>query len=68
MLVFECFELDPLWAKTAVMVAAMPVAINAYIFSQKYQELQAAIASAIFLSTLAGILTLSVWITVLNTQ
>lgn len=62
LLVFKGMNIDPLWAKTAVMVAAMPVAINAYIFSQKYQALQPAIASAIFLSTLACIVTLSILI------
>jgi len=59
-LAFQVFTIEPLWASTALLTSAMPVGISAYIFSQKYKECEALIATAILVSTLGSILTLSV--------
>ena len=45
------FQLEPLWTAVAVMTAGMPVGINAYLFSQKYEAGMATMSTAIFLST-----------------
>jgi predicted permease len=59
-LAFKVFTIDPLWASTALLTSAMPVGISAYIFSHKYKKCEALIATAILVSTLGSILTLSV--------
>ncbi|MFT7559007.1 MAG: malonate transporter [Flavobacteriales bacterium] len=66
-LVFHVFTIDPLWAASAVLTSAMPVGVSAYIFSQKYTVIEAPIASAIVISTLASVVTLSVVLSFLPT-
>lgn len=46
------FKLDPLWSAVAIMTAGMPVGINAYMFSQKYQAGIATVSTAILISTI----------------
>lgn len=58
-LIFQVFNVDPLWASTALLTSAMPVGISAYIFSQQYKVGEAAIATGILISTLVSIFTLS---------
>ncbi|MBU2099018.1 MAG: AEC family transporter, partial [Gammaproteobacteria bacterium] len=53
------FDIDPLWAKTAILGAAMPVGISAYVFSIRYNTGQAAVAAASVISTLASLLPLT---------
>ena len=60
LLAFHLFTLDPLWATTAVMTAAMPVGVSVYIFAEQYQSCEAPVATAIVLSTLLSVVTLSV--------
>lgn len=62
LLVFKLFAVSELWASTALLTAAMPVGISAYIFSQQYKVCEAPIATSIIISTTASILTLSVLI------
>lgn len=54
------FHLDPLWTAVGTMVAGMPVGINPYMFSQKYQALVATIGTAVLLSSLMSIVSASV--------
>jgi len=54
------FPVDPLWARTAVLLSAMPVGISVYVFSKRYQSCETAAAAAIVLSSLGGILSISV--------
>jgi len=53
------FDIDPLWAKTAILGAAMPVGISAYVFSIRYDIGQAPVAAASVISTLASLLPLT---------
>lgn len=53
------FDIDPLWAKTAILGAAMPVGISAYVFAIRYDTGQAAVAAASVISTLASLLPLT---------
>lgn len=59
-LVFRVFSVDPLWASTALLTAAMPIGISVYVFSQKYQKYEAPIATGIVLSTILSVVTLAV--------
>lgn len=56
---FQYFQLDHLWASTALLTASMPVGITAYIFAQQYKSSEATIATSIIISTVVSILTLS---------
>lgn len=56
---FHIFTIDPLWASVALLISAMPTAINSYIFSQNYKQCEAVITSGIFVSTVGSILTLT---------
>ena len=58
-LAFLVFKIDPLWGAVAVMMAGMPVGVNAYMFAQKYQVGLASVSGAIVLSTTLAILSQS---------
>lgn len=55
------FDFDPLWRKTAVLLSAMPVGISVYVFSRRYTALESAAATAIVLSSLAAVASISGW-------
>lgn len=59
-LAFGVFQLDTLWAATAVLVASMPVGITSYIYAEQLKSCEAPVATAIVLSTIASIVTLPV--------
>jgi malonate transporter len=54
------FEVPPLWAKVAIVVAALPVGVNPYLFAVRYDAGQAESASAILLTSLLSVVTVSV--------
>ena len=54
------FKLDPLWSAAAVMTAGMPVGINAYMFSQRYQAGIATVSTAVLLSTTLAVVSQSI--------
>jgi hypothetical protein len=59
------FDVPPLWAKVAILLAAMPVGVNVYLFGVRYDAGQAESATAILLSSILSIATLSaalVWL------
>lgn len=60
------FAVDPLWAKAAVMIAAMPVGISVYVFSRRYECCETVAATAIVLSSLLSVVTISFWVWWLN--
>lgn len=60
------FGVDPLWTKVAVIMAAMPVGINAYLFAQRYNVCVAPVATAILLSTSLSVGTVSLLLFLLN--
>lgn len=60
LVMFGLLSIDPLWAATAVVTAAMPVGIATYIFAERYQACQATVASAILISTLLSALSLPI--------
>lgn len=60
------FQLHPLWTTVATLTAACPTGVNAYIFANRYGTGHAMSANAITVTTLAAVLTTSLWIWFLN--
>ncbi len=67
-LAFKVFAMPPAWAGVAVLFAACPCGINAYLFAERYKQGQADASAAIALSTALSLLTLVGWLTVLGVQ
>jgi predicted permease len=59
------FGLDGTALNVAVMMAALPVGSNALLFAQRYATLEGEATAAIVLSTLAFVVTASLWLAVL---
>jgi len=62
----KLFAVDTLWAQSAVMIAAMPVGISVYVFSRRYECCETVGATAIVLSSLLSVATISFWVWWLN--
>lgn len=60
------FEVEPLWVMVAVLIAAMPSGVNAYLFANRYQTGEAMTSSSIVISTLFSVLSLSVILYLFN--
>jgi predicted permease len=61
----QLFNLNPVWVKVAVVLAACPIGINTYLFAQRYQSLIPTTAASVVLSTGVSFFTLSailVWL------
>lgn len=59
---FHVFQVNPLWAGTAVLLSAMPTGIGPYVFSLKYRACESQIASAVVITAMLSIFTSSVFI------
>jgi malonate transporter and related proteins len=53
------FAVPALWAKVAILLAALPVGVNVYLFAVRYEGGQAESASAILLSSVVSLLTVT---------
>jgi malonate transporter and related proteins len=62
LLVVFVVPLPPVFAAVAVLFAAMPCGINAYLLAERYRVGVAAAAGAVTLSTTLSILTISFWL------
>jgi malonate transporter len=60
--VFHLFEINEIWAGTAVILASTPVGISPYIFSRRYQACESQIASAVVLTSALSVVTASLFI------
>lgn len=60
---FHVFDMPPLWAKSAVILSALPTGTGPFMLAELYGKGGGIASRTIFLSTLFGILTLSVWLT-----
>lgn len=63
-LAFGVFQLDPLWGAVAVLVAGMPIGVNAYIMAEKYEVGVATLSTAVLLTTLFAIVSLSIMLAI----
>jgi predicted permease len=59
-------SMPPAWAGVAVLFAACPCGINAYLFAERYRQGVADASSAITLSTLLSLFTTAAWLTFLG--
>lgn len=58
--------MPPVWAGVAVLFAAMPCGINAYLLAQRYGAGVATSSSAVSLSTGLGLITITFWLYILG--
>lgn len=64
-LAFHVFCMPPLWAKSAVILSALPTGTGPFMLAELYGKGGGIASRTIFLSTVLGIVTLSVCLTVL---
>jgi len=60
--IFSCtqlFALPAQWTFVAVLLAAQPTGVNAYVFAERYGSAQALATTSVFLSTVCSLLTIS---------
>ena len=62
------FPMPPVWAGVAVLFAASPCGINAYLFAERYRAGVAIAAGAITVSTLLSVLSTAAWLAVLGVR
>ena len=60
------FDVPPLWFKVAVLAAASPTGVNAYLFATYFKVAEGLSSSSIVLTMLGSILTLPIWLTILG--
>jgi malonate transporter and related proteins len=60
------FSMPPAWSGVAVLFAACPCGINAYLFAERYKTGIGDASSAIALSTLASIGTMAMWLWIMG--
>ena len=65
-LAFHVFAMPPAWAGVAVLFAAMPSGVNAYLFAERYREGVAFSSAAIALTTALAALTALFWMHMLG--
>jgi len=56
----QVFSLSPHWTFVAVLLAAQPTGVNAYLFAEHYSSAQALATTTVFLSTAFSLLVLPV--------
>jgi malonate transporter and related proteins len=66
LLATSVFAMPPVWVGVAVLFAACPCGINAYLFAERYNTGVADASSAIALSTLLSMGTIALWLWVLG--
>jgi predicted permease len=60
------FDVDPLWATVAILGASLPVAANVFIVAKQYDTYVDRASSAILVSTIVSVVTVSALLTVLS--
>lgn len=66
LLATKIFQMPPHWSGVAVLFAACPCGINAYLFAERYRQGVADASSAIALSTMLSLFTTAAWLTFLG--
>ncbi len=59
------FQLPPLWLSVAVLGAACPTGVNAYLFAIHFKTGEGLATNSIILSTLGSIITLPLWLSLI---
>lgn len=60
LLVYYVFAVDPLWAKIAIVCAALPLGATAFVLAQRYSMLEAETSTGAVVSTAVSLLTVSI--------
>ncbi len=60
------FHLPPDWARVAVIAAALPTGVNAYLFASHFKVAEGLATNTIILTILGSIITLSFWLWVMS--
>ena len=68
LLATQVFDVAPLWVSVAVVMAALPTGVNAYLFAERYGTGIAQAATAVLVSTGITIGTLSLLLLVLGVR
>ena len=58
--------MPPVWAKVAVVAAACPTGINAYVVAARFRTGEALASNAITISTGLAVLSTTLWLTVIE--
>jgi malonate transporter and related proteins len=66
LLLCQLLQVDPMVARTAVLIAAMAPGINSYLFATLYQRGQHIAASTVLLATASSVVSVSVWLWLLT--
>ena len=65
-LAFQVVTMPPLWAKSAVILSALPTGTGPFMLAELYDKGGGIASRTIFLSTVLGIVTLSICLTILQ--
>ncbi|MFC7052338.1 AEC family transporter [Hansschlegelia quercus] len=65
-LAFHALDVPPVWAGVAVLFAAMPSGINAYLVAARYRVAEATASAAVAVSTALSVVSVSFWLFVLG--
>ena len=63
---FELFTVDHIWGQSAVIAAAMPVAVTVYVLAQQYNTYVGRTSSSILISTIMSVATLTIVLNLIN--
>jgi len=66
LIAFRALDMDPVWAKSAVILAALPVGTTLFVVAQKYGVYVRRATAAILLSTAFSVLTVSALLVLLG--
>jgi predicted permease len=58
--------MPPVWAKVAVIAAACPTGVNAYVVAARFRTGEALASNAITISTALAVITMTLWLTVIE--
>jgi predicted permease len=67
-LAFFVFPVPPIWAGVAVLFAAAPSGINAYLFAERYKSGVQLSSNGIALSTALSVFSILIWLMVLGVK
>ena len=59
LLAFYILDVDPFWAKIAVVCASLPLGATAFVLAQRYKLLEAETSTGAVVSTAASVITVS---------
>lgn len=66
LLAFHILTVPPVWAGVAVLFAAMPCGINAYLIAARYKVAEPTASAAVAVSTAISVITVSGWLWVIG--